>query len=119
MGILSLGQQPKRTTMKLAIILLVCVAVSLAQGQAGGNHGNHGHQPHNQLGAMIHNEVQALLAADSALTVDMCVTKCDALFDLVADTDETQTDKMCLKACTCEVNGTCQGAHTHRTTAAP
>ena len=48
---------------------------------------------------MVNNEVSALVAADSGLTLDACTTKCDALFDFIDATDEATTDKMCASAC--------------------
>merc|ERR1712241_1651242 len=72
--------------MKVVLALCALVAVTLAQRPPAGNHNNHNqHGNHDQhgLGGLIHHEVVALLAADPALTEDMCATKCDALFDLV------------------------------------
>merc|ERR1712154_621747 len=79
----------------------------------GGNHG--GHDQHG-LGGHIHHEVVALITADSALTVDQCSTKCDALFDLVDGHDETQTDTLCKNVCDCEINKNCPHQHGHHPT---
>merc|ERR1712012_295420 len=98
--------------MKVAFALCALVAVAIAQ-RPGGNHGNHGDHG---LGGLIHHEVVALITADSALTVDQCSTKCDALFDLVDGHDETQTDQMCKEVCDCEINKNCPHQHGHHPT---
>merc|ERR1712156_1411351 len=91
-------------TMKVALALCALVAVTMAQRPPAGHHNNHNQHG---LGGLIHHEVVALLAADSALTEDMCATKCDALFDLVDGADETQTDTLCKTVCTCEIQKNC------------
>jgi hypothetical protein len=111
MTILFNQDQTESIRMKIVILLLAFVAVSLAQ-----QHGNHGNHNVNEIGRLIHAEVQALLKDDPALTVDHCTTKCDALFDLVASNDEDRTDKVCAQACDCEVNKTC---HYHNHTDRP
>ncbi|XP_005094927.1 uncharacterized protein LOC101862255 [Aplysia californica] len=88
--------------MKVAIVLLACVAAAFAQHHNGG------------MGDLIHHEVVALIQADPNLTVDNCVTKCDALFDLIDQHDEDRTDDMCKHACDCEINKTCDH-HMHVT----
>merc|ERR1712213_233137 len=95
--------------MKVALALCALVAVTIAQ-RPGGNHG--GHDQHG-LAGLIHHEVVALITADSALTVDQCSTKCDALFDLVDGHDETQTDQMCKEVCDCEINKNCAHHQQH------
>merc|ERR1712156_288376 len=104
-------------TMKVALALCALVAVTLAQRPPAGNHNQHNqHNNHDQhgLGGLIHHEVVALLAADSALTEDMCATKCDALFDLVDGADETQTDTLCKTVCTCEIQKNCPHHQQHQ-----
>merc|ERR1711948_8874 len=98
-------------TMKVALALCALVAVTLAQRPPAGNHNNHNQHG---LGGLIHHEVVALLAADSALTEDMCATKCDALFDLVDGADETQTDTLCKTVCTCEIQKNCPHHQQHQ-----
>merc|ERR1711894_734598 len=102
-----MGQQSKQSKtnssiMKIALVVLALVATVFAQ-----THNDH-------LAMLVHDEVKALLAADANLSVDNCVTKCDALFDLVAAGDEQTTDDMCKRFCDCEINNTCGGGtHTH------
>merc|ERR1712002_1444711 len=79
-----------RNSMKVAIILLACVAASLAQHGPGGHHGHPNHLAH-----LVHNEVVELI-------------KGDAVFDLIADNDEAHLDAMCKGACECEINKNCQ-----------
>ncbi|RUS85353.1 hypothetical protein EGW08_006896 [Elysia chlorotica] len=88
-------QQPpvKHLKMKCVLVLAALVAVSLGQ--------------HDTLMNMVTNEVDALLAADSGLTVDACTTKCDALFDFIDSGDESTTDQMCADACKCKIDNTC------------
>merc|ERR1712110_1030543 len=116
MGISQPTQDQERThdlhtqiiTMKVCLALCALVAVTLAQRPPAGNHDQHG------LGGLIHHEVVALLAADSALTEDMCATKCYALFDLVDGADETQTDTLCKTVCTCEIQKNCPHHQQHQ-----
>merc|ERR1711879_772492 len=101
--LLDTDNQPIR--MKIAIVVCALVAVTLSQQ----------HQPHNNpFGDLIHREVQAILKADPALSVDNCATKCDAEFDLIDGHDETATDRACKDACNCEINKTCH-SHTRPT----
>merc|ERR1711963_496191 len=101
--------QTHAVIMKVFLTLCALVAVAIAQ-RPGGNHGNHGDHG---LAGLIHHEVVALITADSALTVDQCSTKCDALFDLVDGHDETQTDQMCKEVCDCEINKNCPHHQQH------
>ncbi|GFR88406.1 hypothetical protein ElyMa_006099500 [Elysia marginata] len=79
--------------MKCVLVLTALVAVSLAQMDSMHN--------------LVRHEVEALLMADSSLTVDGCTTKCDALFDMIQDGDESSTDRMCSEACRCQINHDC------------
>ena len=49
---------------------------------------------------LVVNEVQALLAADSSLTLEACTTQCDAIFNLIDVEDEQEVDQMCAQQCT-------------------
>merc|ERR1711941_100099 len=52
----------------------------------------------------IHTEVVALLAADKNLTQANCDKKCDAIFALLAQKDETLTDRVCHHECDCVIH---------------
>merc|ERR1712241_620257 len=99
-------------TMKVAIVLCVCLAVAMAQfpwdhagqqNQHGGQHGGqHGH--HDPLIELVHNEVVELVKANSGLTSAECTSKCDALFGLLEAHDEQSTDDHCKHACECDID---------------
>merc|ERR1712012_522897 len=119
MGISDLTAQ-LNITMKVAIVLCVCLAVAMAQfpwdnagqqnqhgGQHGGQHGDHmGH--HDPLIELVHNEVVELVKANSGLTSAECTSKCDALFGLLEAHDEQSTDDHCKHACECDIDHNCQ-----------
>merc|ERR1712039_794299 len=87
-------------TMKVAIVLCVCLAVAMAQfNQHGQHHG--GHAP---LAALVHNEVVELVKANAGLTSAECTSKCDALFGLLESHDEQSTDDHCKHACECDID---------------
>ena len=44
-------------------------------------------------------EVLTLVVTHSALTVEECTAKCDALFNLVNETDERASDQTCASIC--------------------
>merc|ERR1712130_499199 len=101
MGCVLTPEAPKKqlVKMKVAIVLCALVAVSFAQ------------MHHDKLAELIHHEVHALFQADPNLTMDNCVTKCDALFDLIDSNDENVTDDLCKKNCDCEINNNHCGHH--------
>merc|ERR1711963_339876 len=117
MGISDLTTQ-LNITMKVAIVLCVCLAVAMAQfpwdnagqqNQHGGQHGDHmGH--HDPLIELVHNEVVELVKANSGLTSAECTSKCDALFGLLEAHDEQSTDDHCKHACECDIDHNC-GQH--------
>merc|ERR1711941_79639 len=59
----------------------------------------------------IHTEVVALLAADKNLTQANCDKKCDAIFALLAQKDETLTDRVCHHECDCVIHKRNCGVH--------
>merc|ERR1711874_203389 len=90
---------PNTAIMKVVLILAALIALGTAA------------TIHN----LVHKEVNAILAADNALTIAHCTTKCDALFDLVAHGDETATDRLCRFECSCQINKTPCNLHGHAT----
>merc|ERR1712154_40927 len=64
---------------------------------------------------LIQKEVHALLMADSTLDVDGCTQKCDDMFDLIAGTDESDSDRACHYACAHAINGNQHTRPTHHT----
>merc|ERR1719328_1020399 len=58
---------------------------------------HHGH--HNPLVELIHHEIDALKQNNPSLTTDECISKCDALFALIDQKDEGQTDAICKGMC--------------------
>merc|ERR1711879_352320 len=74
--------------------------------QPPNNHNNQGN-----LVPLIHTEVVALLAADKNLTQANCDKKCDAIFALLAQKDETLTDRVCHHECDCVIHKRNCGVH--------
>merc|ERR1712110_169807 len=117
MGAISRSTWTSQTiTMKVAIVLAVCIAVAVAQfpwdhaGQQGGDTNNqhnqhHGH--HDPLIELVHNEVVELVKANAGLTSAECTSKCDALFGLLESHDEQSTDDHCKHACECDIDRNC------------
>merc|ERR1712121_454070 len=95
------NQTSQLTIMKVAILVL-------AQ-QHGGQHGGQ-HQP-SGLMHLIHTEVQALMKANPGMTSAECAQQCDAMFDLMDNTDESSTDEHCKNACQCDIDHNCQHPH--------
>merc|ERR1711879_822298 len=89
-----------KINMRCLTVIAVCVVVALGA---------------NTLESIINAEVKSIIATDSALSVDHCRTKCDALFDLVAGGDERISDRMCKFECTCQITGNCttRAPHAH------
>merc|ERR1712141_536069 len=96
----------KLQTMKLCIVLAVLVAVSCAQ-QFGGNHGDHGQHGGDPFMHIVHTEVQAIIAANSGISSAECEIKCDAVFNMMDQNDETSTDDHCKHACQCDIDHNC------------
>ncbi|RUS71043.1 hypothetical protein EGW08_021189 [Elysia chlorotica] len=74
--------------MKCALVFAAVVAVCLA---ANSHH----------LADLVHKEVSTLYNANTHITYDACVHKCDSLFDFVDATDESETDRLCAEYCRC------------------
>ncbi|KAK7493747.1 hypothetical protein BaRGS_00015076 [Batillaria attramentaria] len=75
--------------MKTVLVFAALCAVAFCQH----------HNEHGAAHALIHKEVEALLAAEPSLTEEQCAAKCDALFEMVVDADEAATDATCKTEC--------------------
>jgi len=81
--------------MKIAIIILACVAVAFSAP---------GEDNKDELLEIIKKEVREIIHDNDDIDVDGCVQICDSVFNMQRQLDENATDAMCLSQCQAQLH---------------